>query len=86
MVVIALLVLIAVVSVVLASLKVGGGRTTTALLALHVVASVALIATLEGPLNLWIITLGPGLLVAAIRLVTTLARSGRARGAAGGPG
>ncbi|MCP2097875.1 hypothetical protein LV78_005865 [Actinosynnema pretiosum] len=82
--VIALLVLIAVVSVVAAALKVGSKRTTAAVLLLHVVASVTLIATLEGPLNLWIITLGPGLLVATPRLVTTLVGLSRARSASAG--
>ncbi len=85
MVVIALLVLIAAASVVIAALKVGNQRMTTAFLLLHVVASVALIAALEGPLNLWIATLGPGLLVAAIRLVTTLVRLGRDRRTSGRP-
>ncbi|MFC6091682.1 hypothetical protein [Saccharothrix lopnurensis] len=83
MVVIALLVLIAVASVAIAALRIGGPRTRAAFLLLHVVVSVVLIAVLDGPRNLWIITLGPGLLVAAVRLVTTLVRPGRDRRASG---
>ncbi|MFT7837079.1 hypothetical protein Q5530_13095 [Saccharothrix sp. BKS2] len=84
MVVIALLVLIAIASVAIAALRTRGPRTRAAFLLLHVVVSVVLIAVLDGPRNLWIITLGPGLLVAAVRLATTLVHLGQDRGTSGG--
>ena len=83
MVIVILLVLIAIASVVLAALRIGNPRVRAVFLLLHATVSVVLIAVLEGPLNLWIITLGPGLVVAAVRLVTTLVQVGRDRRTSG---
>lgn len=50
----------------------------------HVAVSVALIVLMTGPRELWIIILGPGLLVAFTRFVLTLGRLGRVS-RSGGP-
>jgi hypothetical protein len=42
-----------------------------AVLAIHVLASVVLIARLEGPWQMWLLVLGPGLTIAAVRLALT---------------
>jgi energy-coupling factor transporter transmembrane protein EcfT len=60
--------LFAVVSVVVASLPLRSVWLRVAVLVGHVVLSVVLIASPDGPRPLWVMVFGPGLLVALVRL------------------
>lgn len=50
-------------------------RVRVVVLSIHLIASLVLIMVLEGPRPMWVIVLGPGLLIAATRLVLVAVRS-----------
>ncbi|BCJ58824.1 hypothetical protein [Micromonospora endophytica] len=64
-----ILAVIAVVSIVVASLPLRSARLRLPVLTVHVITSVVLITTIDGPRPLWLMVFGPGLLVALARLI-----------------
>lgn len=69
--IVVILIPMAVASVVVALLPLRPTRVRGAVLTAHVLASLALIALLDGPWELWVMVFGPGLAIAAFRLTSS---------------